>query len=107
MSDSRLEQQRKITRSDETVSVVIPCYNEERFIGKALEQLADQFETDRYEIIIVDGMSDDGPRGVIEDFRRHHPALKVGIVDNRARNIPRALNLGIAAAGGTNNGRPE
>ena len=28
----------------ETVSVIIPCYNEERFIGKALEQLADQFE---------------------------------------------------------------
>jgi|ERR1700752_3229 len=101
MADSRLEQQRKITRSDETVSVVIPCYNEERFIGKALEQLADQFETDRYEIIIVDGMSDDGTRGVIEDFRRHHPALKVRIVDNRARNIPSALNLGIAAAGGT------
>ncbi len=31
-----------------SVSVVIPCYNEERFIGKALAQLADQFESECY-----------------------------------------------------------
>ncbi|MCM3871178.1 MAG: glycosyltransferase, partial [Pyrinomonadaceae bacterium] len=39
----------------ESVSVVIPCYNEANFIGKVLENLADQYESDRYEIIIVDG----------------------------------------------------
>lgn len=85
---------------DETVSVVIPCYNEERFIGKALEQLVDQYVTDRYEIIIVDGMSSDQTRAVIEDFRKRHPGLRVRVVDNPARNIPTALNLGIAAAEG-------
>ena len=84
----------------ESVSVVIPSYNEERFIGKALDQLADQFEADRYEIIIVDGLSDDGTRAVIEEFRRRRPELAVSVVDNPARNIPTALNLGIAAARG-------
>lgn len=87
--------------SEETVSVVIPCYNEERFIGKALEQLADQFESDRYEIIIVDGMSDDGTRAVVNEFSQRHPGLTVRLVDNPARNIPTALNVGIAAARGT------
>ena len=85
----------------ETVSVVIPCYNEERFIAKALEQLADQFETDRYEIIIVDGLSDDKTRSVIDDFKLQHPALAIVVLDNPARNIPTALNLGIAAAKGS------
>jgi cellulose synthase/poly-beta-1,6-N-acetylglucosamine synthase-like glycosyltransferase len=32
----------------EFVSVVIPCYNEERFIAKALEQLAGQYEKSRF-----------------------------------------------------------
>ena len=61
----------------ETVSVVIPCYNEERFIEKALEQLTDQFEADRYEIIVVDGMSDDKTRSVIDEFKKEHPTPKI------------------------------
>src|SRR6185369_4093332 len=83
-----------------SVSVIIPCYNEERFIGKALEQLADQFESDRYELVIVDGVSEDRSRDVIEEFRTRRPDVNVLLVDNPARNIPTALNLGIAAASG-------
>jgi succinoglycan biosynthesis protein ExoA len=85
----------------ETVSVIIPCYNEERFIGHALEQLAHQFELDRYEIIVVDGLSDDNSRSVIEDFKTRRPDVSVSLLENPARNIPTALNLGIAAAKGS------
>jgi len=85
----------------ETVSVVIPCYNEERFIGNALEKLAHQFDSDRYEIIVVDGLSDDNTHKVIEDFRRRRPDVSVSMVENPARNIPTALNLGVAAAQGS------
>jgi glycosyltransferase involved in cell wall biosynthesis len=84
----------------ETVSVVIPCYNEERFIGNALDQLARQFDSDRYEIIVVDGLSNDNSRAVVEDFRRRRPEVSVSLVENPARNIPTALNLGVAAAKG-------
>jgi succinoglycan biosynthesis protein ExoA len=85
----------------DTVSVVIPCYNEERFIGNALDQLADQFESNRYEIIVVDGLSDDQTRAVITEFSQRRPDLAVSLVDNPARNIPTALNLGIKAAQGS------
>jgi glycosyltransferase involved in cell wall biosynthesis len=84
----------------ETVSVIIPCYNEERFIGKALDQLADQFESDRYEIIVIDGRSEDRTRAVVDEFKMRRPDVKVVLVDNPARNIPTALNLGITAATG-------
>ena len=84
----------------DSVSVIIPCYNEERFIGKALEQLADQFESDRYELVIVDGLSEDRSRAVVDEFCKRRPDVSVLLVDNPARNIPTALNLGIAAARG-------
>jgi len=84
----------------ETVSVIIPCYNEERFIGKALEQLADQFEPDRYELVVIDGRSEDRTRAVVDEFKTRRPDVSVLLVENPARNIPTALNLGIAAARG-------
>jgi succinoglycan biosynthesis protein ExoA len=84
----------------ERVSVVMPCYNEERFIGMALQNLAHQFDNERYEIIVVDGMSEDRTRHVIEEFKRSHPEISVKIVDNPVRSIPAALNLGIARADG-------
>ncbi len=102
-TDAQLESHTALSGMDreESVSVVIPCYNEERFIGKALEQLADQFESERYEIIIVDGLSDDNTRSVIDKFQKRRPDLAVAVVDNPDRNIPTALNLGIAAARGS------
>jgi succinoglycan biosynthesis protein ExoA len=90
------------SRSDtEVVSVVVPCYNEERFIVKALEQLADQYDLELYEILVVDGASDDNTRGLIEQFKQSRSDLTIELIDNPARNIPTALNLGISAARGT------
>jgi succinoglycan biosynthesis protein ExoA len=84
----------------ESVSVVIPCYNEEKFIHKALANLADQYDLSRYEIIVVDGMSEDQTREIIEAFKRSRPEVSISILDNSERTIPRALNIGIAAAQG-------
>jgi succinoglycan biosynthesis protein ExoA len=84
----------------ERVSVVIPCYNEDRFIGKALHNLADQYDHDRYEIIVVDGLSEDRTREVIAEFRQRRPDVCIKLIDNPARTIPTALNLGINAAQG-------
>jgi len=83
-----------------SVSVIIPCYNEERFIGKALANLAEQYWLENYEIIVVDGMSDDGTREVVEAFQQTHPDLSLRLLDNPERSIPHALNRGIAAAHG-------
>ena len=83
------------------VSVVIPCYNEEGFIGEALSKLANQYNHEHFEIIVVDGRSEDGTRKVVEEFKRRFPGLSVTLIDNPARNIPTALNLGAAAARGS------
>ena len=46
------------------VSVLIPCYNEHRFIRKCLESIiANDYPKEKLEIIILDGLSNDGTRG--------------------------------------------
>ena len=86
--------------SMETVSVVIPSYNEEKFIGQALKQLAEQYEPELYEIVVVDGMSTDATRERVRSFQQEHPEVALQLIDNPARNIPTALNIGVAAARG-------
>jgi succinoglycan biosynthesis protein ExoA len=91
---------REVPAHRSSVSVVIPCYNEEQFIGMALANLAHQYACGNYEIVVVDGMSTDRTRGVVEEFAKAHPEISVRVLNNPQRNIPHALNLGIAAAGG-------
>ncbi|HEV7860132.1 MAG TPA: glycosyltransferase family 2 protein [Pyrinomonadaceae bacterium] len=83
-----------------SISVVIPSYNEERFIGKVLENLAGQYESGLYEIIVVDGRSMDRTREVVQEYIARAGSVRVLLVDNPSRAIPSALNLGIEAARG-------
>ena len=49
-----------------TVSVVIPCRNEEAFIGPCVTSvLSGGFPVDRLEILVVDGMSADRTRSIV------------------------------------------
>ncbi len=83
-----------------TVSVIIPCFNEERFIEHVLTNLSAQYDEHAYEIIVVDGHSTDQTRAAIARFVAAHPAVRVRVVENAARHIPVGLNLGIAQARG-------
>jgi cellulose synthase/poly-beta-1,6-N-acetylglucosamine synthase-like glycosyltransferase len=83
-----------------SVSIVIPCYNEERYIYKVLENLAGQYQPTHSEIIVVDGRSTDRTRERVAEFKSAYPSLRVRLVDNPARQIPAGVNLGIEAASG-------
>ena len=84
-----------------TVSVIIPCYNEEDSITDLLVAIYEQsFPRDKIEVIISDGMSTDATREKITDFRKEFPDLKLKVVDNQKRTIPSGLNQAIRAANG-------
>ena len=84
-----------------TVSVIIPCYNEQATIGDTLKAVYDQtYPRAQMEVILSDAMSEDRTREVIAEFQRTHPDLPVRIVDNAQRVIPSALNRAIDAATG-------
>jgi glycosyltransferase involved in cell wall biosynthesis len=79
------------------VSVIIPVRNEVRFIGRCLESIfAAEAVPGGIEVIVVDGMSDDGTRRILDDWARRQPQLR--ILDNPRGIVPTAMNIGIRAA---------
>jgi glycosyltransferase involved in cell wall biosynthesis len=53
----------------EKVSILIPCYNSEKWIGQAIQSALDQTWQNK-EVIVVDDGSKDGSREVIQSFNR-------------------------------------
>lgn len=83
------------------VSIIVPCYNEEKTIGLLLDAVYQQtYPRDCLEVIISDGHSRDRTRQVVEAFGQEHPDLSLKLVDNDRRIIPAALNTAIQAARG-------
>lgn len=81
------------------VSIIVPCRNEEAFIGACLESiLATAYPRDDLEILVVDGLSDDRTADVVRLIATRHP--NVHLLENPQRIVPAALNIGIRAARG-------
>ena len=84
-----------------SVSVIVPCYNEEGTIYQLLEALHLQsYPLESLEVVVADGLSEDGTLDRIESFRADHPDLKVQVVSNASRTIPSALNCAIRSSQG-------
>lgn len=81
------------------VSVIVPCWNEERFIKTCLESVLDtDYPKDSLEVLVIDGMSGDGTRAIIQSYRKEKSFIR--LLDNPRKITPAALNLGITNAKG-------
>lgn len=81
------------------VSLIITCRNEKDFIGSCLDSiLTNGYPHDRMEVLVVDGMSEDGTREIVRRYAGACPC--VVLVDNPERITPCALNIGIRRARG-------
>ena len=81
------------------VSVIAPCRNESRFIENTLNSiLQGDYPADRMELIVVDGMSTDGTREIVQRMAAKDSRIK--LLDNPAQIQAVAMNIGIKASGG-------
>lgn len=81
------------------VSVVIPCRNEEKFIEMCLKSIVvNDYPKDGLEVLVVDGMSEDSTRAIVQSWAKQHPSIR--LIDNPKKTTPAAMNLGITAARG-------
>ncbi|MEK9140079.1 MAG: glycosyltransferase family 2 protein [Nitrospirota bacterium] len=81
------------------ISAVVPCRNENTHIESCVRSLLMQktalFEL---ELLVVDGMSDDGTRDILKRLIQSNSNLRM--LDNPGRSTPAALNIGIQAGRG-------
>jgi len=78
-----------------TLSVVIPSFNHERWIGEAVDSVRHQ-TLSCSELVIVDDGSSDGTLDVLAD--RHFPGMRTVLQTNRGAHL--ALNRAIALSSG-------
>ncbi|MCA9952387.1 MAG: glycosyltransferase family 2 protein [Anaerolineales bacterium] len=82
------------------VSVIMPVRNEGAFIAHSLGSvLAQDYSIECMEVLVVDGMSDDGTRDVVQRLAGQ-TAVSVKLIDNPAGIVSPGLNKGIKQAAG-------
>ncbi|HQG47408.1 MAG TPA: glycosyltransferase family 2 protein, partial [bacterium] len=81
------------------ISIIMPIRNEEAYIANALASIqAQDYPADRYEVLVIDGMSDDRTRMIVKSQMESMPNLR--LFDNPDQIVPHALNIGIAQSRG-------
>ena len=82
------------------ITVAITCYNEERFIEDAVRSVLafTSPEGEELEFFVVDGMSTDNTRSIVQGIQKEFPELQ--LIDNPDRYQGHGINLAIDKAKG-------
>jgi len=81
------------------VTIIMPIRNEVDFIERAIRSVLDNdYPAERMEILVVDGMSDDGTREIVA--RQAKADSRIMMLDNPRRIAATAINIGLKAARG-------
>lgn len=81
------------------LSIVIPCRNEEKYIGRCLDSIVQQnYPKEKMEVLVIDGMSEDRTREVVKNYYQKNPPIK--LLENPGKYTPLGLNVGIKNARG-------
>jgi glycosyltransferase involved in cell wall biosynthesis len=81
------------------ISVIIPIYNEEKYIAKCLDSIIkSDYDKDKMEVLLVDGGSSDKTVEIIKEYQKKYPFFK--LLHNQKKIVPVAMNIGIKNAKG-------
>lgn len=82
------------------ISVIIPLYNGDQTIVKALVSVRNQTWKGDFEIIVVNDGSTDNSRVVVEDFIRKNSTLNIQLINQKNGGVSNARNSGLKIATG-------
>lgn len=83
----------------EKISVIIPCRNEEKYIGKCIDSIFEQdYPKENFDLYIVDGKSTDKTKEIVQEFCKKEK--NIHLLDNPDKTAPFAMNIGIRKSKG-------
>lgn len=84
-----------------TVTVIMPIRNEADFIAQSLlSVLGQEYPPELVNVLIVDGMSSDNTRSVINQIHNQHPTRNISVLDNPQKIVPTGFNAALKHAKG-------
>lgn len=81
-----------------SVSIIVPCYNQEAYIEECLESVISQNFTD-WEMIVVNDGSTDNSQAIVECYAAKYGS-KIQLINQKNGGVVAARNTALAAAGG-------
>ncbi len=83
----------------EKISIVMPCYNESKTIGHAIESLLDMhYPKNMLEIIVVDDKSKDNSVDVIKKYVKKYKNVRLIVNKKNSGGAAEPTNIGVKAA---------
>jgi glycosyltransferase involved in cell wall biosynthesis len=80
------------------ISVIVPCYNAQEFIHRAVESVLQQTYKN-WELLLVDNNSTDGTLALLQGYQEQYPD-QVKVLQEFKKGAPAARNLGLQMAKG-------
>jgi succinoglycan biosynthesis protein ExoA len=82
-----------------TITFILPIRNEAAYIERSLASISKQdYISDDMEVLVVDGMSTDGTREIVQKYMGMHP--NIHLLDNPSAIVPTGMNIALRQAKG-------
>ena len=80
------------------LSIIVPVFNVEGYLKRALDSILLQLSSITYEILLIDDGSSDKSGAICDEYQSHFPNVFVSHIENNG--VAEARNLGISLSGG-------
>lgn len=91
----------KMGNSKVDLSIIVPCFNVEKYVARCIDSLINQtLDNTRYEIILVDDASTDCTWKIITEYEKKYPDMIIAVHCDENGRQGKARNVGLEYASG-------
>lgn len=84
---------------NETISIVVPVYNAEKYIKETMDSVVQQTYSDWELLLVLNGCTDNS-EAVVRHYQREHPDKKIRVILENSKGAAMARNRGVYEAVG-------
>lgn len=79
------------------ISIIVPCFNCEKYITKTIESIIDQkYDFNKIEVLLINDGSTDNTKNILESYKRDN----IVVINQENNGVSSARNIGITKARG-------